>query len=148
MREFAVLLGVSERTIAKWEEGQATTEPRLVMQAALDTACARSTDDERRRFVAMIGPTAPNLDEAVPAEFVLRLRAGAAIEVAADPLAVVIQSGAYRLSVVPVAARWDGLLTVDDVAVVRRLADAMLALSKRLHERALAQRRRTYRSRS
>lgn len=50
VREFAAQLGVSPRTVSKWEAGGATYIPRPELQAALDTALARSGDLVRVRF--------------------------------------------------------------------------------------------------
>jgi transcriptional regulator with XRE-family HTH domain len=50
VRDFAEDLGISPRTVSKWEAGGAAHEPRPELQAALDTALARATDDERARF--------------------------------------------------------------------------------------------------
>ncbi|WP_422771997.1 helix-turn-helix domain-containing protein [Plantactinospora sp. WMMC1484] len=52
IRDFAQHLGVSERTISKWEAGQAETCPRPEMQAALDTALTLAPDEATARFHA------------------------------------------------------------------------------------------------
>ena len=51
VREFAKHLGVSERTISKWEAAAADICPRPEMQAALDTALEKSVDDVKSRFL-------------------------------------------------------------------------------------------------
>jgi transcriptional regulator with XRE-family HTH domain len=58
VRDFAEDLGVSPRTISKWEAGGAAHEPRPELQAALDTMLARATDEQRERFLAAAGRTA------------------------------------------------------------------------------------------
>jgi transcriptional regulator with XRE-family HTH domain len=50
VRHFAEDLGVSPRTISKWETAGAARTPRPELQAALDTLLARATDQERERF--------------------------------------------------------------------------------------------------
>ncbi len=51
--EFADYLGVSDRTISKWERGGAKQFPAPAMQQVLDAALARCDNDVRSRFVAM-----------------------------------------------------------------------------------------------
>lgn len=53
IREFAPYIGVSERTVSKWEADEAC--PRPEMQAALDTALNRSDSEVRQRFISIIG---------------------------------------------------------------------------------------------
>ena len=55
IREFAAHLGVSERMISKWEAGREKIRPRLVNQAALDTALARCDPDTQARFSFLTG---------------------------------------------------------------------------------------------
>ncbi|WBB75272.1 DUF5919 domain-containing protein [Micromonospora sp. WMMD1128] len=50
IRDFAEHLGVSERTVSKWEAGREGVQPRPEMQAALDTALTRADGEVRRRF--------------------------------------------------------------------------------------------------
>ncbi|OQS15039.1 DNA-binding protein [Nocardia donostiensis] len=64
--EFAAHLGVGDRLVSKWEAGGASTCPRPVNQAALDTSLARLTSEERARFTEFVSPDvlspARNLD--------------------------------------------------------------------------------------
>ncbi|WP_019608868.1 DNA-binding transcriptional regulator [Nocardiopsis sp. CNS-639] len=48
--EFAHYLGISDRTISKWEAGGAGVVPRPHSQALLDTALARASPEARRIF--------------------------------------------------------------------------------------------------
>jgi transcriptional regulator with XRE-family HTH domain len=76
VRHFAEDLGVSPRTISKWESAGATRTPRPELQAALDTMLDRATDAERSRFLASVGlaseqpetspPSRPAPTEAAP----------------------------------------------------------------------------------
>jgi len=50
VRDFAEDLGVSVRTVSKWEAGGATRIPRPELQAALDTLLQRATIEECERF--------------------------------------------------------------------------------------------------
>ncbi|QUH05021.1 helix-turn-helix domain-containing protein [Saccharopolyspora erythraea] len=50
VNDFAALLGVSTRTINKWESKRAEITPLPEMQSALDTALTRAADDVRERF--------------------------------------------------------------------------------------------------
>jgi transcriptional regulator with XRE-family HTH domain len=50
VRDFAEDLGVSPRTISKWEAGGADHIPRPELQAALDTALSRATEEQQDRF--------------------------------------------------------------------------------------------------
>ena len=50
VRDFAEDLGVSPRTISKWEAGGADHEPRPELQRALDTLLERATDAEQARL--------------------------------------------------------------------------------------------------
>ncbi|MEU4360505.1 helix-turn-helix domain-containing protein [Promicromonospora sp. NPDC023987] len=58
-RQFAELLDVSERGIAKWERGGREYEQRSLTQGLLDTALARADDDARTRFVTALGTERP-----------------------------------------------------------------------------------------
>ena len=58
IRDFAEHLGVSERTVSKWEAGRETVQPRPEMQAALDTALRRASEEAVSRFSAMAGESA------------------------------------------------------------------------------------------
>jgi transcriptional regulator with XRE-family HTH domain len=49
---FACYLGLSSRAIDKWEARGPTLTPRHETQAILDTALARATDEQRKRFEA------------------------------------------------------------------------------------------------
>ncbi|WTD64881.1 helix-turn-helix domain-containing protein [Micromonospora sp. NBC_01638] len=59
IRDFAENLGVSERTVSKWEAGQDAVRPRPEMQAALDTALSRAGSQAADRFVAATSRAAP-----------------------------------------------------------------------------------------
>lgn len=50
LREFADHLGVSDRTVSKWEQAGAARQPRPHMQAILDTALAQADDAAKARF--------------------------------------------------------------------------------------------------
>ncbi|MFE3178170.1 SUMF1/EgtB/PvdO family nonheme iron enzyme [Amycolatopsis sp. NPDC059090] len=50
LREFAAILGVSERMVSKWEERGAGITPRPINQASLDTIFTRSDPDVKARF--------------------------------------------------------------------------------------------------
>ena len=65
VRSFAPYLGVSERTISKWESGQSVPSPD--MQAALDTAFRQSDSDARERFAAVVDPNPSQQAAVVPA---------------------------------------------------------------------------------
>lgn len=54
-REFAAHLGVSERTVAKWDSRGAETKPRGEFQRMLDTALAHAPFDAQKRFHALQG---------------------------------------------------------------------------------------------
>ncbi|GAA4565673.1 hypothetical protein GCM10023176_14310 [Micromonospora coerulea] len=56
IRDFAEHLGVSERTVSKWEAAGEAVQPRPEMQAALDTALARADSEVHRRFRSGLGP--------------------------------------------------------------------------------------------
>ncbi|EWM68470.1 MULTISPECIES: DUF5919 domain-containing protein [Micromonospora] len=55
IRDFAEHLGVSERTVSKWEAGREAVQPRPEIQAALDTALARAGNEVHRRFRSGLG---------------------------------------------------------------------------------------------
>jgi tetratricopeptide (TPR) repeat protein len=59
---FAEHLGVSTRTVSKWESRGSDIEPLPEMQAALDTALTRSSPETIRRFQALC----PNPGEPMP----------------------------------------------------------------------------------
>lgn len=61
VRAFAARLGVSERTISKWEEGGGHRTPGPDSQAILDTTYANAGDEARARFWDALGgaPTPP-----------------------------------------------------------------------------------------
>jgi transcriptional regulator with XRE-family HTH domain len=50
VRGFAEHLGVSVRTVSKWEAGASAIEPRPELQAVLDTALRRASAEARARF--------------------------------------------------------------------------------------------------
>ncbi|MGI5215074.1 SUMF1/EgtB/PvdO family nonheme iron enzyme [Plantactinospora sp. CA-290183] len=54
LREFAAYLGVSDRTVSKWEAGAERIQPRPDSQAMLDTVLERSGDEVRNRFDLLI----------------------------------------------------------------------------------------------
>ena len=54
-RQFAAHLGVSERTVAKWDSRGVETRPRGEFQRMLDTALARAAADAQKRFRALQG---------------------------------------------------------------------------------------------
>lgn len=58
VRDFAEDLGVSPRTVSKWETAGHHRTPRPEMQAALDTLLARATDEQRERFEGALRQTA------------------------------------------------------------------------------------------
>ncbi|MBO4163125.1 helix-turn-helix transcriptional regulator [Micromonospora sp. MMS20-R2-23] len=55
IRDFAEHLGVSERTVSKWEAGRAAVRPRPEIQAALDTALGMAPPDAALRFASVVG---------------------------------------------------------------------------------------------
>ncbi|GIJ25374.1 transcriptional regulator [Micromonospora qiuiae] len=55
IRDFAEHLGVSERTVSKWEAGRDAVRPRPEMQAALDTTLLRASGEAVSRFSAATG---------------------------------------------------------------------------------------------
>ncbi len=61
VRDFAEDLGVSPRTVSKWEAAGPVHEPRPELQAALDTVLARATDEQRERFFATAGRAAKSV---------------------------------------------------------------------------------------
>jgi transcriptional regulator with XRE-family HTH domain len=67
VRAFAEDLGVSPRTISKWEQAGASLTPRPELQAALDTMLARASTEEQRRFAgAGNKPIVPSLQGIPP----------------------------------------------------------------------------------
>jgi hypothetical protein len=68
VRSFAAYLGVGARTVASWDAGGDRVTPRPEMQAALDTALSKASEDERRRFAMLLaaGPQGPGLGTATP----------------------------------------------------------------------------------
>jgi tetratricopeptide (TPR) repeat protein len=64
LRSFATHLGVSFGTVTLWNRRGATIEPTPEMQAILDTALARASQEARQRFEDALrenGPIAPDL---------------------------------------------------------------------------------------
>ncbi|SCE77546.1 Helix-turn-helix domain-containing protein [Micromonospora echinospora] len=59
IRDFAEHLGVSERTVSKWEAGRGEIHPRPEMQSALDTALSRAPNDAVSRFATTLEQDAP-----------------------------------------------------------------------------------------
>ena len=55
VRDFAEDLGVSPRTVSKWEAGGAGHLPRPELQAVLDTVLSRASDEQQVRFEAALG---------------------------------------------------------------------------------------------
>lgn len=58
VREFAAHLGVSDRTVSKWEAGGPDVYPRPDTQAILDTALERSSSEVKARFDLLFSPDA------------------------------------------------------------------------------------------
>jgi transcriptional regulator with XRE-family HTH domain len=54
LREFAAYLGISDRTISKWEAGGENTVPRPHSQALLDTALAHASAEARNSFAEQL----------------------------------------------------------------------------------------------
>lgn len=54
IREFAGILGVSTRTVSKWEAGGSSIQPRPETQAILDTTLGRASSDAHARFELLI----------------------------------------------------------------------------------------------
>jgi hypothetical protein len=54
VRGFATYLGVTARTVSKWEAAGASCRPRPDNQAALDTALARAETAALQRFTAIL----------------------------------------------------------------------------------------------
>ncbi|MFG1775979.1 DUF5919 domain-containing protein [Micromonospora sp. NPDC049048] len=54
IRDFAVHLGVAERTVSKWEAGGTGVVPRPEMQSALDTALTHAAHEAQHRFAAAL----------------------------------------------------------------------------------------------
>ncbi len=66
LRDFAAHLGVGVRTINKWEARGNDITPQPHMQAILDTALQRASEDERARVSAALAD--PEDSQAVPAQ--------------------------------------------------------------------------------
>jgi len=62
VRAFAGRLGVSVRTVSKWEKLLTNTQPRPDTQAILDTALARADDAAHARFEKMLSAGQPPVD--------------------------------------------------------------------------------------
>jgi transcriptional regulator with XRE-family HTH domain len=58
VRDFAEDLGISPRTVSKWEAGGADHQPRPELQRALDTLLERATDAEQARLREALGAAA------------------------------------------------------------------------------------------
>ncbi len=54
VRTFANRLGISARTVSKWEAGGSQVNPRPEMQAILDTALSRADEEAAARFGAIL----------------------------------------------------------------------------------------------
>lgn len=63
-RDFAAWLGVSQRSVCKWEDLLDGVTPRPESQQILDMALARSSDDEKSRFTAQLA--ASTAEDRVP----------------------------------------------------------------------------------
>jgi transcriptional regulator with XRE-family HTH domain len=50
VREFGRRLGVSDRSVSKWEAGGSAMRPRPFTQGLLDTALSLADDESRARF--------------------------------------------------------------------------------------------------
>ncbi|MEV4384136.1 helix-turn-helix domain-containing protein [Micromonospora sp. NPDC049580] len=59
IRDFAENLGVSERTVSKWEAGREAVRPRPEMQAALDTVLSRAGSQVADRFISTTSRAVP-----------------------------------------------------------------------------------------
>jgi transcriptional regulator with XRE-family HTH domain len=59
IRDFAGHLGMSERTISKWEQAGEELSPRPDTQAVLDTALDQAPDDAKARFFQALGASVP-----------------------------------------------------------------------------------------
>jgi DNA-binding transcriptional regulator YiaG len=57
IRDFALHMGVAERTISNWEAGGTGVVPRPEMQAALDTVLAKAGGEAHTRLASMLRPT-------------------------------------------------------------------------------------------
>jgi transcriptional regulator with XRE-family HTH domain len=83
--EFAERLGVAERTVAKWEANGSGIVPVPVMQAALDTALTRASDEAKSRFGMLLAATGDGMPhEEAGAEVLAGL--GAATRAAPAPI--------------------------------------------------------------
>jgi transcriptional regulator with XRE-family HTH domain len=69
--EFAERLGVAERTVAKWEAHGSGIVPVPVMQAALDTALTRASDEAKSRFGMLLAATRDGVQYEEPGAEVL-----------------------------------------------------------------------------
>lgn len=56
---FADFLGVSTRTVSKWEAREHPTVPGLECQGVLDTALQRATPEQRARFLFLLHDRTP-----------------------------------------------------------------------------------------
>ena len=54
VREFGRRLGVSDRSVSKWEAGGSAVRPRPFTQGLLDTALSLANDESRARFRALL----------------------------------------------------------------------------------------------
>lgn len=68
VRDFAAHLGVGARTINKWEARQAGITQLPYMQAVLDTALARASDEVKARFAAAPHTDVAATESATPSE--------------------------------------------------------------------------------
>jgi formylglycine-generating enzyme required for sulfatase activity len=67
LREFAAHLGVSDRTVSKWEAGEDRIRPRPDTQAMLDTVLERASNEVRTRFALLVGDALPSASRIPPA---------------------------------------------------------------------------------
>lgn len=65
VQDFAEFLGVSVRTVAKWESRGPDIQPKADSQAILDTALAQGSPEVVARFMAEIGMSTTSVDDPV-----------------------------------------------------------------------------------
>lgn len=126
VRGFAAYLGVSERTISKWEAAREDLSPRPEMQAALDTALARASEDERTRLLATVGPAVFNAG--ITLEATLPLGEGTTIVAESDPPAVVLRAGHWQVTLVAQS----GVLETGALETLTDLLDGLLTMRDKL----------------
>jgi tetratricopeptide (TPR) repeat protein/DNA-binding XRE family transcriptional regulator len=144
VRHFAEDLGVSPRTISKWETAGAARTPRPELQAALDTLLARATDQERERFEQVCRPeliAAPPVEVALPGTVVdVRGSESATPDGATVCLPLVVDGQAVLAPLDAKMLAGIGLGALLGRAAAPRPAPIMTALTPDEHERlAIAQ---------